>query len=82
MSLWCPDWELERLLQACEEETLAADDKDLKRALAEARVSEAWSLRQVAGLVRAAVAEYEEPDAEAAPRARSRPRDQQARWPH
>ena len=82
MTIWCPDWELERLLQALEQETLAADEDDLRRILSEAGLPKAESLRQVARVLRAAAAEYEEPAAEAPQATTGGLGTHQARWPH
>ena len=97
MKRWYPDWELDRLLQALEQEALAVGEEELGQVLAEARLSEArlsearlsearlsedGSLRQVAKLLRSALAEYEDPTAEASPAAAHGLGDRQARWPH
>ncbi len=82
MTLWCPDWELERLLQALEQETLAADEDDLRRILAESGLPKAEVLRLVTTVVRAAAAEYEEPAAEAPQAASGGLGAHQPRWPH
>ena len=82
MKRWYPDWELDRLLQALEQEALAVGEEELGQVLAEARLSEDGSLRQVAKLLRSALAEYEDPTAEASPAAAHGLGDRQARWPH
>ncbi len=82
MTIWCPDWELERLLQALEQETLAADEDDLKKILSESGLPKAEGLGQVVRVVRAAAAEYEEPTAEAPQAAAGGLGADQARWPH
>ena len=82
MTIWYPDWELERLLQALEQETLAAEEDDLGRILSESELPKAESLRQVARVLRAAAAEYEEPTAEAPQAATGGLGAHQARWPH
>lgn len=87
MKRWYPDWELDRLLQALEQEALAVGEEELGQVLAEARLSEArlsedGSLRQVAKLLRSALAEYEDLTAEASPAAAHGLGDRQARWPH
>lgn len=82
MKRWYPDWELDRLLQALEQETLAVGEEELGQVLAEARLFEDGSLRQVAKLLRSALAEYEDPTAEASPAAARGLGDRQARWPH
>ena len=87
MKRWYPDWELDRLLQALEQEALAVGEEELGQVLSEARLSEArlsedGGLRQVAKLLRSALAEYEDPTAEASPAAAHGLGDRQARWPH
>lgn len=87
MKRWYPDWELDRLMQALEQEALAVGEEELGQVLAEARLSEArlsedGSLRQVAKLLRSALAEFEDPTAEASPAAAHGLGDRQARWPH
>ena len=82
MKRWYPDWELDRLLQTLEQETLTAGEEEIRQVLAEARLAEDGSLRQVAKLLRSALAEYEEPNAEASPAASQGLSERQARWPH
>ncbi len=64
MTQWCPEQELEQLLQALEQEILNAEDEELKQALMVAGLSVGETRRQVSGIVGSALAEYEDPQVE------------------
>ena len=64
MRQWRPEEELERLLQALEQEILAAEGEELRQVLTAAGLSVGGTRRQVSGVVGLALAEYEDPQAD------------------
>ena len=82
MRQWRPEQELERLLQALEQEILAAEEKDLRQALTAAGLSVGGTRRQVSSVVGSALAEYEDPQAEAPQALADCSGDHRLRRPH
>ena len=82
MRRWRPDQELELLLQAFEADILSAGEEDLSRALENAGLAAADSLPGVSGVIRAALAEAEHPNADPLQTLRQAFGGDGARWPH
>ena len=82
MKQWRPEQELERLLQALEQEILAAEDEELRQVLMAAGVSVGGTRRQISSVVGMALAEYEDPQAEALRALLESPGDLRLRRPH
>lgn len=82
MRQWRPERELERLLQALEQEILTAEDWELRQVLTAAGLSVGGTRRKVSSVVGLALAEYEDPLAEPQQAATDPRGDHRLRRPH
>ena len=82
MRHWRPDLELELLLQALEQEILAAEEEEPRLALARTGVSLDLIQREVRCIVRSALEEYDDPLADSLQAPLDLPGDNRLRRPH